>query len=72
MQYELNIPGELIEKGVMRRLPYGFDGNTCEYIFTWSEERPCKVSTLKYIYSISIMLQPRDFSSYSYDLYKLS
>lgn len=34
--------GELIEKGVMRRLPYGFDGNTCEYIFTWSEERPCK------------------------------
>jgi len=30
--------GDLIEKGVMRRLPYGFDGNTCPYIFTWSEE----------------------------------
>lgn len=33
--------GELVEKGVMRRLPEGFDGNTCEYIFTWSTERPC-------------------------------
>ena len=27
----------------MRRLPEGFDGNTCEYIFTWSTERPNKV-----------------------------
>jgi len=36
--------GDLIEKGVMRRLPEGFDGNTCEYIFTWSTERPCPVS----------------------------
>jgi hypothetical protein len=36
--------GELIEKGVMRRLPEGFDGNTCPYIFTWSTERPNKVS----------------------------
>lgn len=26
----------------MRRLPDGFDGNTCPYIFTWGEERPCK------------------------------
>lgn len=33
--------GDLIEKGVMRRLPEGFDGNTCPYIFTWSEKRPC-------------------------------
>lgn len=38
--------GELIEKGVMRRLPEGFDGNTCPYIFTWSDERPNKVSAL--------------------------
>jgi hypothetical protein len=36
--------GDLIEKGVMRRLPDGFDGNTCPYIFTWSTERPNKVS----------------------------
>jgi hypothetical protein len=35
--------GDLIEKGVMRRLPDGFDGNTCPYIFTWSDERPNKV-----------------------------
>ena len=34
--------GELVEKGVMRRLPDGFDGNTCPYIFTWSTERPNK------------------------------
>eukprot|EP00567_Pseudictyota_dubia_P018604 CAMPEP_0197433828 /NCGR_PEP_ID=MMETSP1175-20131217/1639_1 /TAXON_ID=1003142 /ORGANISM="Triceratium dubium, Strain CCMP147" /LENGTH=146 /DNA_ID=CAMNT_0042962331 /DNA_START=150 /DNA_END=590 /DNA_ORIENTATION=+ len=34
--------GELVEKGLMRRLPEGFDGNTCPYIFTWGEERPCK------------------------------
>ena len=27
----------------MRRLPDGFDGNTCPYIFTWSTERPNKV-----------------------------
>jgi hypothetical protein len=26
----------------MRRLPDGFDGNTCPYIFTWSTERPNK------------------------------
>ncbi len=34
--------GELVEKGLMRRLPDGFDGNTCPYIFTWSNERPNK------------------------------
>lgn len=34
--------GDLVEKGVMRRLPEGFDGNTCPYIFTWSTERPNK------------------------------
>jgi hypothetical protein len=34
--------GDLVEKGVMRRLPDGFDGNTCTYIFTWSTERPNK------------------------------
>ena len=38
--------GDLIEKGVMRRLPDGFDGNTCPYIFTWSTERPNKVSVI--------------------------
>jgi hypothetical protein len=32
----------LVEKGVMRRLPEGFDGNSCTYIFTWSTERPNK------------------------------
>lgn len=34
--------GDLIETGIVRRLPDGFDGNTCPYIFTWSEERPNK------------------------------
>jgi hypothetical protein len=34
--------GDLVEKGLMRRLPEGFDGNTCPYIFTWSDERPNK------------------------------
>jgi hypothetical protein len=34
--------GELVEKGIMRRLPDGFDGNTCPYIFTWSSEIPNK------------------------------
>ena len=40
--------GELIEKGVMRRLPEGFDGNACPYIFTWSDERPNKVSDARF------------------------
>ncbi|GMI19951.1 hypothetical protein TrCOL_g5559 [Triparma columacea] len=34
--------GELIERGVMRRLPMGFDGHKCEEVFTWSDERPNK------------------------------
>ena len=34
------VKDELIERGVMRRLPDGFDGNKCQYIFTWSNERP--------------------------------
>uniref|UniRef100_A0A7S3PWC5 SET domain-containing protein n=1 Tax=Chaetoceros debilis TaxID=122233 RepID=A0A7S3PWC5_9STRA len=33
---------ELIEAGVVRRLPDGFDGMSCPYIFTWSTERPNK------------------------------
>ncbi len=37
------IEGELIERGIMRRLPDGFDGNKCPYIFTWSTERPNKI-----------------------------
>lgn len=45
------VSGDLIEKGVMRRLPDGFDGNTCPYIFTWSTERPNKV---KFFLSFSI------------------
>ena len=40
--------GELVEKGVMRRLPDGFDGNTCPYIFTWSTERPNKVNMIRF------------------------
>jgi hypothetical protein len=35
--------GEIVEIGTMRRLPEGFDGNTCPYIFTWSNERPNKI-----------------------------
>jgi len=38
-----NDAGELVEKGTMRRLPDGFDGNTCPFIFTWSNERPNKI-----------------------------
>lgn len=34
--------GDLIEKGVVRRLPDGFDGHTCQFIFTWSTARPNK------------------------------
>ena len=47
--------GDLVEKGVMRRLPEGFDGNTCPYIFTWSTERPNKVSFIDVLYAY---LQP--------------
>ena len=34
--------GDLIERGIMRVLPEGFDGNKCEECFTWSTERPNK------------------------------
>lgn len=58
--------GELIEKGVMRRLPEGFDGNTCPYIFTWSNERPNKVrerhvqlTPRKWIYHVHIGMKRR-------------
>jgi SET domain len=34
--------GELVEKGLMRRLPEDFDGMTCPYIFTWSDDIPNK------------------------------
>jgi hypothetical protein len=27
--------GELVERGIMRRLPDGFDGNKCPYIFQY-------------------------------------
>ena len=37
-----SIPDELVEKGTMRRLPEGFDGMTCPYIFTWSDDIPNK------------------------------
>ena len=29
--------GECVEWGIMRRIP--LDGNQCEYVFTWSEDR---------------------------------
>lgn len=35
--------GELIEKGIMRRLPDDFDGNKCPYVFTWSDKIPNKI-----------------------------
>jgi hypothetical protein len=31
--------GEVVEFGIVRRLPPLFDGNECEYVFTWSEDR---------------------------------
>lgn len=31
--------GELVERGIVRRLPAGFDGNESPYVFTWSEDR---------------------------------
>ena len=33
----------MIERGIMRRLPAGFDGNKCQECFTWSNELPNKV-----------------------------
>jgi len=31
--------GEEVERGIVRRLPRGFDGNESPYVFTWSEDR---------------------------------
>ncbi len=31
--------GELIERGIVRRLPEGFDGGAYPFAFTWSEDR---------------------------------
>ena len=31
--------GQLVERGIVRRLPTGFDGNTSPYVFTWSDDR---------------------------------
>lgn len=31
--------GEIVEFGIVRRLPGGFDGNASPYVFTWSEDR---------------------------------
>jgi hypothetical protein len=43
MDTSIKIIGELVEKGIMRRLPEGFDGNICQEIFTWSTDRPNKI-----------------------------
>ena len=32
--------GEVVEKGIMRRLPRDFDGMANEYVFTWSDDIP--------------------------------
>ena len=34
------LKGDLIEKGLMRRLDYSFDGMNNPYVFTWSDEIP--------------------------------
>ena len=31
--------GEIVEFGIVRRLPEGFDGNASPYVFTWSQDR---------------------------------
>jgi len=31
--------GELVEIGIVRRLPEAFNGNQSPYVFTWSEDR---------------------------------
>jgi SET domain-containing protein len=31
--------GELVEAGIVRRLPAGFDGHVSPHVFTWSEDR---------------------------------
>ena len=32
--------GDLVERGVMRRMPDGFDGMNCQWCFTWSDNVP--------------------------------
>jgi hypothetical protein len=31
--------GEVVERGIVRRLPAAFDGNQSPYVFTWSPDR---------------------------------
>lgn len=31
--------GAVVETGLVRRLPPSFDGNACEYVLTWSDDR---------------------------------
>lgn len=31
--------GELVERGIVRRLPSGFDGGVSPFVFTWSDDR---------------------------------
>ncbi|MFM2163052.1 MAG: hypothetical protein RLZZ383_2564 [Pseudomonadota bacterium] len=31
--------GELVERGIVRRLPAGFDGHASPYVFTWAPDR---------------------------------
>lgn len=31
--------GEVVERGIVRRLPEGFDGHASPYVFTWSDDR---------------------------------
>ena len=33
------VKGELVEKGLMRRMPAGFKGEDSEYVFTWNKEQ---------------------------------
>lgn len=31
--------GEIVERGIVRRLPASFDGNDSPHVFTWSDDR---------------------------------
>lgn len=31
--------GEVVERGIVRRLPASFDGNSSPYVFTWAPDR---------------------------------
>ena len=31
--------GEIVERGIVRRLPAGFDGHQCPFVLTWSDDR---------------------------------